>query len=163
MTMKMSFFVPKPFRLLFAAALVVSTVFISCSKDDNENTDKTYTTTGNSTSSQMSPSNASTATGTLSGTYNANTNVWQYTINWSNLSTTAGLVQVYGPAAAGVNASLLFPLAITTPGVTGSASGSVTLTDAQETILLANNMYYTISSATYTGGEIRGQITASAN
>jgi hypothetical protein len=57
----------------------------------------------------------------------------------------------------------LFPLSITTPGVSGSATGSVTLTDAQETILLANNMYYTISSATYTGGEIRGQITATPN
>jgi len=164
MTMKMNFFAPKTFRLLFSVALLVSTVFISCSKDDDDNnTDKTYTTTGNSTSSQMNPSNTSTATGTLTGTYNANTNVWQYTINWTNLSTTAGLVQVYGPAAAGVNASLLFPLSITTPGVNGTASGSVTLTDAQETILLANNMYYTISSATYTGGEIRGQITATPN
>jgi len=159
--MKMIFF--RPFQLLFASLLVVSTVFISCDKNDDDTSDKTYTTAGNASGTQMNPSNTSTATGTLSGTYNANTNVWQYTINWTSLSATAGLVQVYGPAAAGVNASLLFPLSITTPGVSGSASGSVTLTDAQEAILLANNMYYTISSATYTGGEIRGQITASPN
>lgn len=161
--MKMSFFNRKPLQLLFGAALVVSTAFISCSKDDNEVNDKTYTTSGNASSSQMNPSNTSTATGTLSGTYNASTNVWQYTINWTNLSTAAGLVQVYGPASAGVNGTLLFPLSITTPGVNGTATGSVTLTDTQEAALLANNMYYTISSSTYTGGEIRGQITASAN
>ena len=163
MTMKMNFFNRKPLQLFFAAALVVSTVFVSCDKDDEDVDDQTYTTTGNATSSQMNPTNTSTATGTLTGSYNATTNVWQYTINWSNLTATAGLVQVYGPAAAGVNASLLFPLAITTPGVNGTATGSVTLTDSQEAILLANNMYYTISSATYTGGEIRGQITASPN
>ena len=160
--MKMNFFNRNPLHLFFAAVLVVSTVFVSCDKND-EVDDQTYTTNGNASGSQMNPSNSSTATGTLSGTYDVRTNVWQYTINWTNLSATAGLLQVYGPATAGVNASLLFPLTITTPGVTGGASGSVTLTDAQETILLGNNMYYTISSATYTGGEIRGQITASPN
>ena len=160
--MKMNFFNRKPLRLFFSAVLIVSTVFVSCDKDDAVD-DEMYTTSGNASGSQMSPSNASTATGTLSGTYDAKINLWQYTINWTNLSATAGLLQVYGPATAGVNASLLFPLVITTPGVSGSASGSVTLTDQQEVILLGNNMYYTISSATYTGGEIRGQITASPN
>lgn len=159
--MKMNFF--RPPQLVFVAALLVSTVFVSCTKDDAGVEDQTYTTTGSASGSQMSPSNGSTGTGTLSGSYDARTNIWQYTINWTNLTATAGLVQVYGPATAGVNASLLFPLSITTPGVSGSATGSVTLSDAQETILLANNMYYTISSATYTGGEIRGQITASPN
>jgi hypothetical protein len=57
----------------------------------------------------------------------------------------------------------MFSLAITTPGVNGSASGSITLTDAQETALLANNTYYTVSSITYPSGEIRGQVTATAN
>ena len=158
----MNFFNRKPLRLFLSAVLIVSTVFVSCDKDDAVD-DEMYTTSGSASGSQMSPSNASTATGTLSGTYDAKINLWQYTINWTNLSATAGLLQVYGPATAGVNASLLFPLVITTPGVSGSASGSVTLTDQQEVILLGNNMYYTISSATYTGGEIRGQITASPN
>lgn len=161
-TMKVNFFNRRPLQLFLTLALIVSTVFVSCDKDDDVE-DQTYTTAGNASGSQMNPSNTSTATGTLSGTYDARTNVWQYTINWTNLSATAGLLQVYGPATAGVNASLLFPLAITTPGMGGSATGSVTLTDQQEVILLGNNMYYTISSATYTGGEIRGQITTSLN
>jgi hypothetical protein len=162
--MKMNLFNRKPLQLFLSAALVVSTLFVSCDKEDDvDMTDQTYTTTGNANGTQMSPSTTSTSTGTLTGTYDARTNVWQYNISWTNLSTTAGLVQVYGPAGVGVNGTLLFPLAITTPGVNGSASGSITLTDAQETALLANNTYYTVSSITYPSGEIRGQVTATAN
>lgn len=160
--MKINFLRRKPIQLLFGAALVVSTLFVSCDKEDDID-DQTYTISGNASGSQVSPSNSSTSTGTMTGTYNARTNVLQYNIAWSNLSSTAGLVQVYGPAAAGVNASLMFPLAITTPGVSGSANGNITLTDTQEAALLANSVYYTVSSTTYPSGEIRGQITASAN
>jgi len=160
----MNLFNRKPLQLFLSAAFVVSTLFVSCDKDDDDNmNDQTYSTTGNASGSQMNPSNASTSTGTLTGTYNARTNLWQYNISWSNLSTTAGLVQIYGPAAIGVNGSLLFSLAITTPGVSGASSGTITLTDAQEAALLANNTYYTISSITYPSGEIRGQVTATAN
>ena len=162
--MKMNLFNRNPLQLFVSAALVVSTLFVSCTKDDNSNmNDKTYSTTGNASGTQMNPSTTSTSTGTLTGTYSATTNLWQYNIAWSNLSTTAGLVQVYGPAAIGVNGTLMFSLAITTPGMNGAASGSITLTDAQETALLANNAYYTISSATHPSGEIRGQITATSN
>ena len=159
--MKMNFF--RPLQLLLGATLVVSTLFVSCDKEDDDMNDQTYTTTANANGSQMNPSTTSTSTGTLTGTYNARTKVWQYNINWTNLSATAGIVQVYGPAGTGVNASLLFPLSITTPGTNGSASGNITLTDAQETALLANNTYFTISSTTFPSGEIRGQITATVN
>ena len=162
--MKMNFFNGKPLQLFLSAALVVSTLFVSCDKeDDDDMTDQTYSTAGNASGSQMNPSNTGTSTGALTGTYNARTNVWQYNITWANLSTTAGLVQVYGPAGVGVNGTLLFPLAITTPGTSGSASGNITLTDAQETALLANNTYFTISSTTFPSGEIRGQITSMVN
>ena len=160
----MNFFNRTPLQLFLSVTFVVSTLFISCDKNDDDTmNDQTYNTTGNANGTQMSPSNTSTGSGTLTGTYNARTNVWQYNIGWSNLSATAGLVQVYGPAGMGVNGTLLFPLSITTPGVSGSASGSITLTDAQETALLANNTYYTVSSTTYPSGEIRGQVTATAN
>ncbi len=162
--MKMNFFNGKPLQLFLGAVLVVSTLFVSCDKeDDDDMTDQTYSTTGSASGSQMNPSNTSTSSGTLTGTYNARTNVWQYNISWTNLSTTAGLVQVYGPAGVGVNGTLLFPLSITIPGASGSASGNIMLTDAQETALLANNTYFTISSTTFPSGEIRGQITSTVN
>ena len=163
MTMKLSFLKRTPMQVLFGAALVVSTLFVSCDKDDDDVDDDTYTLSGNSTGSQMNPSTTSTASGSFAGTYNARTNVLNYNIGWTGLTTSAGLVQVYGGAAAGANGTLLFPVAITTPGTTGTASGSITLTDAQETNLLAGTTYYTISSTTYPGGEIRGQIVATAN
>ena len=161
--MKINLFNRKPLQLVCGAALVVSTLFVSCDKDDDIVDDQTYTISGNSSGSQVSPSNTSTATGTMTGSYNARTNLLSYTINWSNLSATAGLVEMYGGATAGVNGTLLFPLSITTPGVTGSAGGSITLTDAQETDLLAGKTYYTVSSSTYPSGEIRGQVSASLN
>lgn len=161
--MKMSFLKRKPMQLLVGAALVVSTLFVSCDKEDDDVDDQTYTISGNSSGSQMNPSNTSTASGTLTGSYNASTNLLTYNIGWNSLTTAAGLVQIYGGAAAGANGTLLFPVAITTPGTTGTASGSITLTDAQETNLLAGTTYYTISSTTYPGGEIRGQIVATAN
>jgi hypothetical protein len=162
MTMKIKLFDRKPLQLLIGAVLVVSTVFVSCDKNDDEDmAAKTYSISGSASGSQMSPNTTSTAAGTLTGTYNANTNVLNYTINWTSLATAATLVQFYGGASSGANGTLLFPLTITTPGITGSASGSVTLTDAQEVDLLAGKTYYTVSSNTYTSGEIRGQVTAS--
>ena len=104
----MNLFNRKPLQLFFGVALVVSTLFASCDKeDDDDMNDQTYSTTGNANSTQMNPSNTSTSTGTLTGTYNARTNVWQYNISWNSLSTAAGLVQVYGPAGIGVNGTLL--------------------------------------------------------
>ena len=163
MTMKMAFFNFKPYQLLVGASLVVSTLFVSCDKNDNDINDNNYTVSGNASGSQVNPSNNSTATGTITGTYNKNTNQLQYNVSWSNLSTAAGLVQVHGPASMGVNGDLMFSLAITTPGMSGSSSGTVTLNDTQEAALIANSTYYTVSSTTYPSGEIRGQITATAN
>jgi hypothetical protein len=40
----------------------------------------------------------------------------------------------------------------------GTVSGMATLTDDQETDFLAGKWYYNIHTATYTGGEIRGQV-----
>jgi hypothetical protein len=163
MTMKVNFFNRKPIQLAIGAALVACSLLVSCDKGDDDVQDQTYAVSGNSSGSQVNPSNTSTATGTMTGSFNARTNLLSYTINWSSLTATAGLVQMYGGAMAGANGTLLFPLAITTPGVTGSASGSITLNDAQETDLLAGKTYYTVSSSTYPSGEIRGQIVAAAN
>ena len=44
--------------------------------------------------------------------------------------------------------------------VAGTATGTVTLTDAQETDFLAGMWYGNIHTAANTGGEIRGQVAA---
>jgi hypothetical protein len=43
---------------------------------------------------------------------------------------------------------------------TGTASGTMTLTSAQEEQLLAGNWYYGYNTAANTTGEVRGQVTA---
>src|SRR5574339_470059 len=61
----------------------------------------------------------------------------------------------------GVNATLVQDVNITTVGATGASTGSITLTDQQETDLLGGNWYYLIGTSNNLTGEVRGQITAS--
>ena len=143
--------------------LLAGSVFLaSCDKDkdDDNNTARTYTVAGTGNGTQVVPSVTTTAASSLTGTYNSGTKVLQYNITWTGLAATASTVSFYGPAAAGANAagSAQFDAAITTPGIAGTASGSVTLSEAQETDLLAGNWYYTVSNATYATGEVRGQV-----
>lgn len=157
--MKMNFFS----KATFCALLVGSALFLSsCDKEDDvNNNNRNYTVSGSGSGTQVVPSVTTTATSSLTGTYNSGTNVLNYNISWTGLVATASAVKFYGPAATGVNASgsSQFDAAITTPGITGTASGSVTLSESQETDLLAGKWYYTISNATYATGEVRGQIT----
>lgn len=60
---------------------------------------------------------------------------------------------IHGPAPAGANAGVLFPLSTGTP-----KTGSVMLTAQQQTDLLNGLMYVNIHTSTYQQGEIRGQI-----
>jgi hypothetical protein len=153
----------KTIPVLFFAA-ILSLMAVSCSQDNNNNVNaEVYNTSGPSSGAQQSPSVNTTATGNLTGTYNTRTNTWQYTITWSSLTSAASAVQLYGPADIGANGNMLLALTITTPGLSGSASGTITLTDEQEAWLLAGRLYYSVITASHVTGEIRGQITASSN
>ncbi|HET6994384.1 MAG TPA: CHRD domain-containing protein [Chitinophagaceae bacterium] len=160
--MKMNFFS----KALSFALLAGTFVIASCDKnDDNDNTNgKMYTVSGNGSGAQVVPVVSTTATSNLTGTYNSGTNQLQYNVSWTGLALTADSVRFYGPASSGVNATgnAQFRAAITTPGVAGSASGTTTLTEAQETDLLAGHWYYTVSNATHLTGEVRGQVTTVA-
>ncbi len=158
--MKTGFFRRNALFILLASFLL-SAAFIACSKDDNTNNSTMYNTSGNASGSQQSPPVTTSGSGVLTGTYNSQTNNWQYSVNWTTLTSPATLVEVHGPAAPGVNGNLLFSLNITTPGVNGSATGNVTLTPQQEEYLLSGETYYTILTAANISGEIRGQVVVS--
>lgn len=137
--------------------------FTGCdNEDDPVNNDDIYTISTTMNSQNEVPVNASTGTGTTSGTYNATTNTLNYTITWSGLTGQATVGHFHGPAVAGANASPIihFNLLHGTPNTGGSANGTVQLTDAQETDLLAGKWYTNIHTATNSGGEIRGQVAA---
>lgn len=81
-----------------------------------------------------------------------------YNVSWSNLSGPATLGHFHGPAPAGQNATVVVPFTLTNNGNGGTASGSATLTDAQETDFLAGKWYANIHTAANGAGEIRGQV-----
>jgi hypothetical protein len=105
------------------------------------------------------PPNASTATGTIMGAYNAASNTIFYNIQFSGLSANTVAAHFHAPAIPGTNAAVTlghagFPTAVTS----GNYSKTDVFTAAQETNLLAGLMYSNIHTTALPGGEIRAQI-----
>ncbi len=130
----------------------------SCKKDDTSLVIAAYMTTGNASGDQMKPVVTTTGSGTLSGTYTLATHQWEYLISWTTLSDIATTVQFRGPAVPGADGVLISDLVVTSGGLSGSSSGTVTLTDAQATALIEGKVFYLISNPTHPAGEIRGQV-----
>ncbi len=105
------------------------------------------------------PPNASTALGYGSVILNAAENMITVSVYYRNLSSGVTGGHIHGPAAAGVNAAIIFDL---TPQ-TGQTSGSVTnrqfaVSPAQVADLRAGLWYFNIHTTNFPNGEIRGQI-----
>lgn len=101
---------------------------------------------------QEVPSNASTATASVYSVYTKSTKTLAYTINFTGVVPTA---MHFHKAAIGANGAV--ESGITGPFTTGM-KGTATLTAAQETDLFAGLWYFNLHSATFTGGEVRGQL-----
>lgn len=147
---------------LFAMIPLFSALFlVACSKnndDPNGGNDKMYTTQGDATGGQQSPPVSTTGNARLVGTYNATTNKWDYSIDWSSLVGAATLIEFHGPADVGVNGQILFSVQITAGSSNGATSASITLTEQQEGYLLNGQLYYTILTTAHVTGEVRGQV-----
>lgn len=103
---------------------------------------------------QESPPTASAGTGTLTGRLYPDTHAFTYTLAYIGLTGPATAAHIHGPAVAGANAGVLVPFSSTASG----ATGTVTLTDAQQDALVAGKTYTNVHTAANPGGEIRGQI-----
>jgi hypothetical protein len=106
------------------------------------------------------PTNTSTATGTTTGTYNATNNLLTYNVTWTGLTGPATMAHFHSPALPGANANVLIHFNVPPNSPSGSLSGVATLTEAQETDLLAGKFYANIHTAANGAGEIRGQVAA---
>jgi hypothetical protein len=149
--------------IFFASALFASTVVItSCDKDDDD-VKTTYAVSGDASGAQENPAVATSATATLSGTYNATTNKLDYTISWNGLSGAISVAHFHGPALIGVNANPISDISISANGITGTTSGSLTLADSTEAHLLNGKLYYNLHTVLNPAGEIRGQVSATSN
>ena len=142
-----------------SALLLAANLTISCKKDNNNNGDM-LSLSGSASGANEVPAVATNATGNVSGTYNRQTNMLTYNITWTGLSGNATVAHFHGPALPGESASPVIALAIVSPNANGRASGSATLTDAQETDLLAGKWYFNVHTAAHPNGEIRAQIAA---
>ena len=132
-----------------------------CEKDTETVTvnNPVYNIRGNASGKQEVPANTSTATGTLTGTYDKDKNLLTYTVNWTGL--TGGnptAAHFHGAAEPGVNVSVKVTFANFPSTASGTYSATATLSDADETDLANGLWYYNIHNDTYKGGEIRGQV-----
>ncbi|MFQ3241811.1 MAG: hypothetical protein ACI9JZ_001500 [Lentimonas sp.] len=95
-------------------------------------------------------------TGTISGSYDDATNLLDYSISFSDLTSAVTNLHFHDGAvgvSGGVSLSIPGPYLsspVTASGVSVSASG--------ETNLLAGNWYVNVHTASFGGGEIRGQV-----
>jgi hypothetical protein len=154
------------FRMLSLSAIIATTmlVFVACEKEDDDDMDdpQTYSLSGNASGSQEVPAVTTSATGSLSGSYNSATNTLNYNITWTGLSNVVSGIHFHGPALVGAEAGVIHGLTITTNGVAGTSTGSLIIADSTESHLLAGKLYYNIHTALNPDGEIRGQVTATA-
>ncbi|SJZ87236.1 CHRD domain-containing protein [Sediminibacterium ginsengisoli] len=86
-----------------------------------------------------------------------------YTTSWNGLSgaPTSGGFYNGASGSAGTAVSPAWTMGTGWTG-TGTTTGSMTLTSDQATQLRNGNWYYSMGTAANTGGEIRGQMTATA-
>ena len=144
--------------LLYLGLAAVLFATPACDKDDDDEPDTEYSLSGNATGAQEVPTVTTAATGTLTGNYNSSTNMLTYNISWTGLSEAPTMMHFHGPAVAGTNASPVVNITDFTAAAAGSASGSATLTEAQEADLLNGLWYYNIHTPSHGGGEIRAQV-----
>ena len=146
--------------MMFLAVTFSLIALISCNKDDDQPAEDKFNISGNANGAQEVPAVTTTGTSTITGIYDAEHNVLDYTITWTGLAGTVNNMHFHGPADPTISAGVQIPITgwPTTPA--GTISGSSTLSDAQEADLLSGKWYYNIHTTFKGSGEIRGNITA---
>lgn len=156
------------FPLLIAVSLFILS---SCERDAEQKKTTDYERKAIPlTGAQETPANASTALGTMDVSYSKETRVLNWSVTWSGLTGPVSLMHIHGVAPTGFAAGVVQNIITTsnglaTPnaalyGATGKFSGTLNVDGvAVKEQDLLNGMYYmNIHTATYPGGEIRGQI-----
>lgn len=102
------------------------------------------------------PSNASEGTGTMIVRYNTETNFLELIGDYQGIASGITVSHIHR-GAAGVNGGVAVTL-INTGGNFGTVGAEATLSEADEALLLAGDMYVNIHSNTFPGGELRTQL-----
>jgi hypothetical protein len=104
------------------------------------------------------PPNATTGTGYGTVTLNATMDQFVVDLTWQGLTGNASAGHIHGPAPIGTNAPVIFPFAIV-PGVSGHFTGTFAINATQLGWLTDGLLYMNLHTASFPGGEIRGQLT----
>jgi hypothetical protein len=149
----------------FATFAVASALFFtSCTKEDAAvSTSINFSLSSTASGSQAVPASSNAnGVGTLNGTYNSSTKVMTYTTAWTNLTGAPISGGLFAGAVGQVGTSISAWTLGTGLTTTGSFSATTTLNAEQEAQLLAGKAYFILGTTANVSGEIRGQITASA-
>lgn len=151
--------------------LTLSTLtFSSCEEDDLDQEALYQNKTIAMSGAQEVPIVPTTATGNIDAEYSKLTKTLFYTVNWSGLTGPVAAMHIHGLADPGSNAGIVQNIitasnGIATPnptryGTSGTFAGSMYVDGVaiKEADILAGKFYINIHTATYPGGEIRGQL-----
>ncbi len=97
----------------------------------------------------------SDGTGMVSATYDTDTMMMTWTVEYENLSGPPGAMHLHGPTEPGGNAGVALPLS---GDMASPIQGSATLNAEQAADLLAGRWYLNVHTAKVRGGEVRGQL-----
>lgn len=142
-------------KTIFGLGLALC-LFTVTSCDDDDDNDIMEDFSGTFSGANEVPAVSTTATGTLSGTYNRNTKVLTLNMTYSGLSSAATMWHVH-KGAVGVSGDPVEGLDFGTLGAS-PFSWSDTLTTAQETDLMNDLYYVNIHTTDHPAGEIRAQL-----
>ncbi len=104
------------------------------------------------------PANVGSGTGTISGDYDDDTNLLNYSVEWADLTTPVTNMHFH-LGAPGVPGGV--ELGVPGPWSSPEVGTNILLSDSQETNLLSGNWYLNIHTGDFGGGEIRGQVLVS--
>ena len=106
------------------------------------------------TAFEVVPPTTSQARGQGEFEFDATTNQLTFTIVFGGLGGPAVAAHIHGPAAPGVNADIV----VAFPVPQSPISGTIRLSDAEASALLAGRFYVDVDTSASPRGEIRGQI-----
>ncbi|MFT5412587.1 MAG: hypothetical protein ACI9NC_005336, partial [Verrucomicrobiales bacterium] len=98
---------------------------------------------------------AGDGSGKISGSYDSRSNLLDYSLTWANLTSGVSNMHFHN-GAPGVSGGV--QLAVSAPWASPQSASAVVVGAAEEANLLAGDWYLNIHSATFGGGEIRGQV-----
>ncbi|TKT80207.1 CHRD domain-containing protein [Aquamicrobium sp. LC103] len=138
------------FKLSFAGA-IVSAAFLAAAPAHAEMMKMAATLDG----AQQVPPVETAGKGTAEVTFDTDTKMLEWTVEYSDMPEAPSAGHFHGPAAAGENAGVAIPFE---GDLTSPIKGSATLTDAQAADLTAGRYYINLHTAAHPDGEIRGQV-----